>query len=68
MKIYTPIKKRHFNVMFYIDLLAGSGLSKLGDNQPMVGSPIIAATFLKRPFNKLILAKSNVASREALIA
>lgn len=34
---------------------------------PVVGSPIIAATFPKRPFNKLILAESNIASREALI-
>ena len=63
MNIYTPIIKRHFSKMFYIDLLAGSGLSKLNGNQPVVGSPLIAATFPKQPFNKLILAEADISSR-----
>lgn len=67
MNIYTPIIKRHFSKMFYIDLLAGSGVSRHSESQSIVGSPIIAATFPKRPFNRLILTESDEASRNALI-
>lgn len=68
MNIYTPIIKHHFDSMYYIDLLAGSGLSELSENESIVGSPIMAATFPKRPFSKLLVVESSKESREALIS
>lgn len=66
MNIYTPIVSNHFDNMYYIDLLAGSGLCKVGENRFVVGSPVVAATLTKKPFKKLLMAEIDPQSRDAL--
>ena len=44
---------------FYIDALAGSGVSKYDSDRWFVGSPIVAARAAKEPFTKMYLIESN---------
>jgi three-Cys-motif partner protein len=52
--VFFPIAKANFNKIFYVDLLAGSGLVKIRDTDSYVkGSALLAATS-KYAFTKLI--------------
>jgi len=70
--IYTKIIKgpkqsRFFDNMYYIDLLAGSGLCKIGKAKDIVaGSAVIAATQCYHPFDRYFLVEKNPENAQAL--
>jgi len=72
--IYTSIIKgrryrKLFRKMYYIDLLAGSGLCRVGSKGDIVsGSALIACTQCHHPFDKYFLVEQNVKKAEALEA
>lgn len=53
INMYTKVISKHFDDFFYIDALAGSGLSEYGEGECFFGSPIIAAKHAAEPFTKM---------------
>lgn len=56
INMYTKVISKHFNDFFYIDALAGSGLSEYGEGEEgeyFHGSPIVAAKHAAEPFTKM---------------
>lgn len=72
VNIYTKIIKGPkqsgiFDNMYYIDLLAGSGLCRIGKAKDIVaGSAVVAATQCYHPFDRYFLAEKNPESAQAL--
>lgn len=58
LNFYTKVmaKQKWCKGIFYIDLLADSGINKI-DGDLIAGSPIIASKFQYNPFNKLFLVE-----------
>lgn len=56
VNMYTKVISDHFDEFFYIDALAGSGLSEYGEGDEgeyFHGSPIVAAKHAAEPFTKM---------------
>lgn len=53
VNMYTKVISKHFDDFFYIDALAGSGLSEYGDGECFLGSPLVAAKHAAEPFTKM---------------
>lgn len=56
INMYTQVISDYFDDFFYIDALAGSGLSEYGegeDGEYFHGSPIVAAKHANEPFRKM---------------
>lgn len=56
VNMYTKVISDHFEDFFYIDALAGSGLSEYGEGEEgeyFHGSPIVAAKHAAEPFSKM---------------
>ena len=53
VNMYTKVIANHADHFFYIDALAGSGLSEYGDEECFYGSPIVAAKHAAEPFTKM---------------
>ena len=67
--IKAPRQRRFFKNMFYIDLLAGSGLCRIGSKGDIIaGSALIACTQCYHPFDKYFLVEKNSEKAEALRA
>jgi len=68
VNMYTKIlHKSSFKNVYYIDAMAGSGVSKI-KNRPeyLAGSPIIAATMAKHPFKKMCFIEKDKKKAKAL--
>ncbi len=67
--IKAPRQSRFFKNMYYIDLLAGSGLCRIGAKGDIIaGSALIACTQCYHPFDKYFLVEKNFERAEALKA
>lgn len=69
VNMYTNVLENtdYFEDVFYIDALAGSGVSTYGDeNRCFLGSPIIAAKVAEEPFRKMYLIEWNDKKADAL--
>lgn len=65
--IYTKIIPHYFHPMYYIELLAGTGLCKIKETRDIVaGSTLIAATVCHTPFNEYALIEKDGKSAKAL--
>ena len=53
VNMYTKVIANYADDFFYIDALAGSGLSEYGDGECFYGSPIVAAKHAVEPFTKM---------------
>lgn len=67
-EVYTPIIKKYYENMFYIDFFAGSGLNMFSRIKDVFvpGSPLVAWGFAKKSFDKLFLVEKDEKSCEAL--
>lgn len=59
INMYTSVHQRRTGDIFYIDALAGSGVSTYESNRCFVGSPLIAARDAETPFKKMYFIESN---------
>lgn len=62
INMYTKVISNHFEDHFYIDALAGSGLSEYGEGEEgeyFHGSPIVAAKHADHPFTKMYFVDDN---------
>lgn len=66
VNMYTTVASDHFDDLFYIDALAGSGVSEYGDEQCFLGSPIIAAKAATEPFTKMYFVEGDLKKKRAL--
>lgn len=67
INMYTKV---HMNQgtgdIFYIDALAGSGVSKYNSNHYFVGSPLVASRAAQKPFSKMYFVEGNKEYCDAL--
>jgi three-Cys-motif partner protein len=74
VRIYTKIiksarQKKFFDNMYYIDLLAGSGLCRVGKKGDVVaGSALIACTQSYHPFDQHFIVEKDIEKAKALEA
>lgn len=67
VNMYTTVISDHFNDWFYIDALAGSGVSVYGDeDESFLGSPLLAAKNASEPFTKMYFIEKNKENAAAL--
>lgn len=67
--IKSPKQAQYFDNMYYIDLLSGSGLCKVGKKGDVIaGSALIAASMCYHEFDQYFLVEQNTLQREALEA
>jgi three-Cys-motif partner protein len=66
VNMYTTVASEHFDDIFYIDTLAGSGVSEYGDEQCFLGSPIIASKAATEPFSKMYFVEGDLKKKRAL--
>lgn len=69
VNMYTTVLESndYFNDLYYIDALAGSGVSTYGDAEScFLGSPIIAAKVAQEPFKKMYLIEYDQTKADAL--
>jgi three-Cys-motif partner protein len=69
VNMYTNVLENtnYFQDLFYIDALAGSGVSTYGDDETcFLGSPVIAAKVAQEPFKKMYLIEWNEDKADAL--
>jgi len=67
--IKAPRQREFFENMYYIDLLAGSGLCRIGSEGDIIaGSALIACTECYHPFDKYFLVEKDHTRAEALKA
>lgn len=67
VNMYTTVISDHFNDWFYIDALAGSGVSVYGDaDESFLGSPLLAAKNAAEPFTKMYFIEKNPENAAAL--
>jgi three-Cys-motif partner protein len=65
--MYTSIIPKHRDNFYYIDALAGSGISAFPeDDENFVGSPIIAATMAHEEFNRMYFIEQDAEKATAL--
>lgn len=53
VNMYTKVISDYADDFFYVDALAGSGLSEYGEGECFYGSPIVAAKNAEEPFSKM---------------
>lgn len=71
VNMYTTVLENteYFDDLFYIDALAGSGVSTYGDEDTcFLGSPVIAAKVADKPFKKMYLMEWDDNKADALEA
>jgi len=71
VNMYTTVLENtdYFDDLFYIDALAGSGVSTYGDEDTcFLGSPVIAAKVADKPFKKMYLIEWEEDKADALEA
>lgn len=69
VNMYTKVlnNQSYFNDLYYIDALAGSGVSTYDDGQScFLGSPIIACKAAQQPFKKMYFIEKNEKKAKAL--
>ena len=66
VNMYTRVISQHKDDFFYIDALAGAGVSEYGEGQCFLGSPIVAAKAATEPFSKMYFVEGNKTKKEAL--
>lgn len=67
VNMYTTVISDHFNDWFYIDALAGSGVSVYGDeDESFLGSPLLAAKNAAEPFTKMYFIEQDEENAAAL--
>ncbi|WP_081655621.1 three-Cys-motif partner protein TcmP [Halopiger goleimassiliensis] len=69
VNMYTTVLENnsYFNDLYYIDALAGSGVSTYGDTEScFLGSPIIAAKVAQEPFKKMYFIEYDQEKADAL--
>lgn len=66
VNMYTTVASQYFDDIFYIDALAGSGVSEYGDEQCFLGSPIIASKAATEPFTKMYFVEGDLKKKRAL--
>lgn len=67
--IKAPKQRRIFQNMYYIDLLAGSGLCRIKPTKDIIiGSALIACTQCQNPFDKYFLVEQDLEKARALEA
>jgi three-Cys-motif partner protein len=69
VNMYTNVLENtnYFQDLFYIDALAGSGVSTYGDDETcFLGSPVIAAKVAQEPFKKMYLIEWDEDKADAL--
>ncbi|MGQ5515691.1 three-Cys-motif partner protein TcmP [Halococcus saccharolyticus] len=65
--MYTKVISQHMDDFFYIDALAGSGVSVYGDQGDcFLGSPVIAAKNATEPFTKMYFIENDPDKADAL--
>ncbi|ESP86847.1 hypothetical protein K933_17227 [Candidatus Halobonum tyrrellensis G22] len=65
--MYTTVISEYFNDWFYIDALAGSGVSVYGDaDESFLGSPLLAAKNAAEPFTKMYFIEQDKENAAAL--
>lgn len=65
--MYTTVISDHYNDWFYIDALAGSGVSVYGDEEEsFLGSPLLAAMNASEPFTKMYFIEQDEDNAAAL--
>jgi three-Cys-motif partner protein len=68
VNMYTTVlgNNSNFEDLYYIDALAGSGVSMFDDGQAFLGSPIVAARAARSPFKKMYFIELEDEKAEAL--
>ena len=67
VNMYTTVISDHYNDWFYIDALAGSGVSVYGDEDEIfLGSPLLAAKNAAEPFTKMYFIEKDREKAAAL--
>jgi len=71
--IANQIRQKNFDAMYYVDLLAGSGLCTVQRESPnkgeiIAGSSVVAATYCHTPFTKYLLVEKTPAMAKVLDA
>lgn len=66
VNMYTTVISNYFDDFFYIDALAGSGVSEYGNGRCFLGSPIIAAKAASEPFTKMYFIEGDEENKLAL--
>jgi len=65
--VYTSIIPKYFDKMYYLDLFSGCGINRVRKrNDILMGSPIIAGWFARKPFDKMFLIESKRNLRSCL--
>ncbi|WP_254823436.1 three-Cys-motif partner protein TcmP [Haloglomus halophilum] len=65
--VYTQIIHDYDFDPYYVDAMAGSGITELdGGRDTLIGSPIVAGTVAHEPFSKMFLIEQNEERAEAL--
>lgn len=65
--VYTTIIPKYFRTFRYVDLLAGSGTTRIGETGDIViGSPFIPYFFARNPFTSYVFIEKRRDRREAL--
>jgi len=64
--MYTRVHKDRTDDIFYIDALAGSGISTYEDGQGFVGSPLLACRQAEMPFTKMFFVECKEEHASAL--
>lgn len=67
VNMYTTVISSNFDDWFYIDVLAGSGISDYDDSEEtFLGSPLVAALNAADPFTKMYFIEADKRKAEAL--
>jgi three-Cys-motif partner protein len=66
VNMYTSVLSSTNQDFYYIDGLAGSGVSTYDEDQCFVGSPIVALKAMKEPFSKMYFIEKDAKRKEAL--
>jgi three-Cys-motif partner protein len=65
--VYTTIIPKHYPEYQYVDLLAGSGTTKIKETEDVVlGSAFVASTFAQKPFKNYVLIEKDPERFDAL--
>lgn len=69
VNMYTSVhQSQGTGDIFYIDALAGSGVSTYDEGKSFIGSPLVALSAAQKPFTKMYFIESNEGYAEALEA
>lgn len=66
VSMYTGVHKDRTGDIFYIDALAGSGISEYTDGQCFLGSPLLACKSARTPFSRMYFIENDGEKADAL--